>query len=107
MVLLEDLEEQKSRLEAMLRDAQRERQDMQAAVNQDVSLQEPEVPAALPPAASEVRPSRTNVPPFYLLSWETQSQVNDGYVSTDLCLLQSTGQSGWLIMSIIHLGGCS
>ncbi|XP_056466553.1 mucin-12 isoform X2 [Gadus chalcogrammus] len=58
MALLEDLEEQKSRLEAMLRDAQRERQDMQAAVNQDVSLQEPEVPAAPPPpAASELEGS--------------------------------------------------
>ncbi|CAL8333526.1 unnamed protein product [Boreogadus saida] len=65
IVLLEDLEEQKSRLEAMLRDAQRERRDMQAAVNQDVSPQEPEVLPAHdqeadsppPPAASELEGS--------------------------------------------------
>ena len=69
MVLLEELEEQKSRLEGLLLDAQRQREDMQAAVNQEGPLQEPEVPAhdadsdapPPPPAASEVRPSRKNV----------------------------------------------
>ena len=70
MVLLEELEEQKSRLEGLLLDAQRQREDMQAAVNQEGPLQEQEVPAhdadsdappPPPPAASEVRPSRKNV----------------------------------------------
>ncbi|CAL8351527.1 unnamed protein product [Lota lota] len=45
MALLEELEEQKLQLEGMLLDAQRQREDMQAAVNQEVPLHEQEVPA--------------------------------------------------------------
>lgn len=44
MVLLQELEEQKAKLEQMLLEAQQEREDLKAAVSQDVPTQQPDVP---------------------------------------------------------------
>jgi len=44
VLLLQELEEQKARLEQMLFEAQQEREHLKAAVSQDVAINQPEVP---------------------------------------------------------------
>ncbi|XP_063763010.1 centrosomal protein of 295 kDa isoform X1 [Eleginops maclovinus] len=44
VLLLQDLEEQKAKLEQMLREVQQEREDLKAAVTQEAPINQPEVP---------------------------------------------------------------
>lgn len=44
MVLLQELEDQKAKLEQMLQEAQQEREHLKAAVTQEVPINRPEVP---------------------------------------------------------------
>ncbi|XP_044209509.1 centrosomal protein of 295 kDa [Thunnus albacares] len=63
IVLLQELEEQKAKLEQMLLEAQQEREDLKAAVTQEVPVNQPEVPVhdqevthdveLLPPASED------------------------------------------------------
>ncbi|XP_037631417.1 centrosomal protein of 295 kDa isoform X2 [Sebastes umbrosus] len=63
LVLLQELEEQKAKLEQMLLEAQQEREDLKAAVTQRVLVNQPQVPlhdqevTSVPPVTELVRPA--------------------------------------------------